>query len=48
MEVKLPALLGNYDRHTNRPQTDQPTDGHRVLPQIKTKWKLKGNAKIEG
>ena len=24
MEVKLHALLGNYDRQTNR-QTDQPT-----------------------
>ena len=29
MEVKLPALLGNYNRHNNRPTnqpTDQPTD----------------------
>ena len=25
-ELKLPALLGNYDRPTNKP-TDQPTDG---------------------
>ena len=28
MEVKLPALLGNYDRPTNQPtETGQPTDG---------------------
>ena len=30
MEVKLPALLGNYDRQTNQPfdrPTSQPTDG---------------------
>ena len=26
MEVKLPALQGNYDKQPDRP-TDQPTDG---------------------
>ena len=27
MKVKLPALLGTYDRQTNQ-QNNQPTDGH--------------------
>ena len=37
MEVKLPALLGNYDRQTDRHATDRP--GHRevTLPLSETK-----------
>ena len=27
MEVYLTALLGNYDRQTNRPTTDETADG---------------------
>ena len=37
MEVKLPALLGNYDRQIDRHATDRP--GHRevTLPLSETK-----------
>ena len=42
MEVKLPALLGNYDRLTDQPSTKQQTDdgqtGLSVIGKFRIFW----------